>query len=130
MNFEEILELYRRNTGLTSWPAVAESMGMSKANLNFVRSGKVKLQERTVSVLMEGTGLEAPEIEAAWKAIHSEDPKVRDSWARWLSRRARNSAALLLALSVVFSGQITDFQGGRSLSNQGFSVKSEYYVNS
>jgi hypothetical protein len=85
MTFNEILLLYRKNKKIQSWENLATELGLSEAGLRHIRTGKGGLKDATVEKIMEGTGLEAPEIVAAWTAEHGRNEKVRKSWQKFQS---------------------------------------------
>lgn len=94
MDFDAILELLKKKKGFRSNEELPGYFGMSRGGFYDVKSGRGGLKERTIRKIMDGTGLDAVTIQAAWEAEHAKDPKIRKSWKNFLSR-----AGLYLLLS-------------------------------
>lgn len=94
MKFREIFEVLIERQGFNSHEEAAEFLGLSRPTYFRLKKGETPLKDKTVERLMEGTGLEAPVIVAAWEAEHGRTEKVRESWKRWLE-----SAAAVVILS-------------------------------
>lgn len=102
MTFDDILMAYRKAKKITNWVDTAAALGYSdESGLRSLRSGKRKrgLDDDTVAKLMDGTGLEAFEIVAAYEAEYGKKEIVRKSWKRFLKEHG-NAAAIILTFTL------------------------------
>ena len=105
MKFAEVIELLRKRQGFTSHEQVAEYLDMSRGGYFNMLNGRGGLKDPTIGRIMEGTNLEAHEIEAAWKAQYARDKRVRNSYKKMaislLFLLLFSSPALASAISVM-----------------------------
>lgn len=88
MNFSEVIDLLRDKQGFSSHEQAADYVGLSRGGYFKMLNGTHEPKDSTIHKIMDGTGLEAPVIEAAWKAEFARDAKVRKSWVNFLGRVA------------------------------------------
>ena len=112
MTFNDILELLKQKQQFSSFDQVASYLGYSRRGFFEMKRGRGGLKDKTIERLMEGTGLEAPIIVAAWEAEHGRTEKVRASWKRWLQNVAAVVILSIVTLlqPVVFSTGFSNFQ--------------------
>lgn len=87
INYVGILNLLRKNQKFTNSEQAAEYLNLSRGGYFQMKNGTGGLSERTLMHLMDGTGLDAVTITAAWMAENAKNEKVRKSWQKWLSER-------------------------------------------
>ena len=100
MNLKQVIELLREKQGFRNHEQVAKYIGMSRSGYFNMLAGVGGLREKTVRKLMDGTGLPAVTIEAAWKAENAKDAEVRKSWQEYLKTTA---AAVILSTLITAS---------------------------
>lgn len=106
MKFQEVIDLLMEKQGFTNLDQAADYVGLSRGGLLHIKAGRGGLKDAVIEKLMEGTGLEAFQIEAAWKAQFARTEKVRRSWERWSEVATFAAVAALPALTAaVTAGQ-------------------------
>lgn len=101
MHFSDVIDLLREKQGFSSHEQAADFIGLSRGGYFKMLRGDACPKDATIHKIMEGSGLDAPRIEAAWKADFSKDKVVKRSWERFLSTAASialAAPALLAAL--------------------------------
>lgn len=98
MNFNEIIKLLMKKQRFTNQDNVADYLEMSRANYWKMKRGEISLQDKVIAKIMDGSGLEAPEIERAWKAEFAKEETVRKSWESW------RAAGAIAIFSIVIGG--------------------------
>ncbi|MBS4056784.1 MAG: hypothetical protein KGZ82_05725 [Bacteroidales bacterium] len=114
MNFDETLNILKEKQGLASLEQVAKYLGLSRGGFYDMKGGRGALSDKTLERIMEGTGLPAPIIFAAWSAEHSKSETIRKSWQEWL----RNAAAI-----VAMAGVLTNDADSRAYDDAGATIE-------
>jgi len=97
MRFNDVIKLLYERKGFRNREQAAEYLGMTAKGLQAIKAGRGALKDSTIDRLMEGTGLEAWQIVAAWEAEHGRTEAVRESWRRFLKSVA---AVILCAVGI------------------------------
>lgn len=88
MKFDEILYIAMKNKGFRNNGELFKYLGFSSSGFYSMKNGVGGLKDETVEKLMEATGFEAYDIEAAWKSSNSKNDKVRKSWQKFMNHAA------------------------------------------
>ena len=110
MNFDEVIDLIKKKQGFTNLDQVANYLELSRGGFLHIKAGRGGLKDQVIEKIMKGSGLEAPEIEKAWKSQFARNDKVRKSWEKWAGAAAFIPLAFALNLSLPTPSSASELQ--------------------